>query len=262
VSGSPWPVRSGQRFELRDPRRMAALLADWDPRAGLPTLRELTRICRARYARPGIGHDWTTRNLAVSIAKFTLARDGAGAAGALREYADWIRTVTPDAFDSDMLTVLEPLHRRPDDPDLAAAADWLFGDPRSPWVPLIGREGSRPSYQVVALIASPMTKVPAFRSRLRTALDDRAPIGAAEVGDDGIVSVKLDAGLSMGRSGPKGLPDAPARGAKVSLRVCDFYAWLLATLEGAPAFHPCWPESRRDTAVAAMADFLAHQGSR
>jgi hypothetical protein len=252
----------GQRFELLDPCRMARLLAAWDPAAAVPTLRELTRICRERYARPGNGHDWTNQNLAVSIAQFTIARDEAGDAGATREYAEWVRTTAPDWLEQNALAVLEPLHRRPDDPALADAADWLFGDPQSPWVPLIGRKGSRPSFHVAQLIASPMVEVPAFRKLLLAALDDRSPAGTAEIGDNGVVSVKLDSGFSMGRSAPRDGRDDPAMGTKVPIRMCDFYAWQLATLPGVPSFNPCWPESRRDARLAAIADFLRRKGSR
>jgi len=252
----------GQRFELLDPCRMAGMLADWDPAAALPTLRDLTRVCRERYARPGNGHDWTNQNLAVSIARFTLARDAAGDAGALREYADWVRTTAPDWLEQNALAVLEPFHRKPADPALAAAAAWLFGDPHSPWVPLIGRKGSKPSFHVAQVIASPMVKVPAFRTMLLAALDDRAPAGTAEAAANGGVTVKLDSGVSMGRSSPKDARDAPAAGTSGPVRVCDFYAWQLSTLEGAPAFHPCWPEPRRDSALSATAAFLKDQGPR
>ncbi len=252
----------GQSFELLDPCRMAGMLAAWDPVAGLPTLRDLTRICRERYARPTNGRDWTNQNLAVSIARFTLARDGAGDAGAVREYADWARTTSPDWLEQNALAVLEPFLRKPDDPDLAAAAAWLFGDPQSPWVPLIGRKGTRTSFHVAQLIASPMVEVPAFRKLLLAALDDRSPAGKAEVTAAGSVSVELDGGFSMGRGVPREDRDAPAVGTKVPIRMADFYAWQLAMLEGAPAFNPCWPESRRDEGLTAMAAFLRRKGSR
>jgi hypothetical protein len=252
----------GQRFELLDPCRMAGVLADWDPLAAAPTLRELTRICRERYARPSNGHDWTNQNLAASIARFTLARDKAGDAGAVREYAEWIRTTSPEWLDHNALAALEPLYRRTDDPTLAAAAAWLFGDPQSRWVPLIGRKGSKPTFHVAELIGSPMVDVPAFRKMLLAALADRSPAGKAEIGDNGVVSVEIDEGFSIGRSAPKDDQNASARGVKASIRMCDFYAWQLATLNGAPAFNPCWPEPRRDAGVSAMAAFLRREGSR
>jgi len=252
----------GRRFERLDPLGMAKRLAAWDPVAALPTLRALTRISRERYARPGNGHDGTAQYLAVSIAEFTLARDKAGDAGAIREYAEWVRTTSPDRLEQDPLAALEPLHRRPDDPVLAAASAWLFGDPQSPWVPLIGRNGSNPSFHVAQLIASPMVEVPAFRKMLLAALDDRSPVGTAEIGDNGLVSVKFGAGLSMGRTAPRDDRDAPIRGTRVPIRMCDFYAWQLATLEGAPAFNPCWPESRRGVGLAAITGFLKSKGPR
>ena len=162
----------GQRFHCSTPAG-GPILAEWDPAAAVPTLRELTRICREHYARPDSGHDWTSQNLAVSIARFSLARDKGGDTEALREYAEWVRTTSPDWLDHNILAVLEPLHRKPDDPTLASAAAWLFGDPQSPWIPLIGRKGSRASYHVAGLIASPMVKVPAFRKMLLAALEDR-----------------------------------------------------------------------------------------
>ena len=177
------------------------MLATWDPVAAVPTLRELTRICRSAMPGPNNGHDWTNQNLAVSIARFTLARDKAGDTEAIREYAEWIRTTSPDWLEQNALAVLEPFYRRPDDPTLAATAAWLFGDPQSPWVPLIGRKGSRPTYHVAELIASPMVEVPAFRKMLLAALDDRSPAGTAKVGDNG----------SRERRDPRRLLDGPDR---------------------------------------------------
>jgi hypothetical protein len=252
----------GQRFELLDPCQMAAMLAEWDPVAGLPTLRDMTRICRERYARPNTGHDWTNQNLAISIARFTMARDQAGDAGAVREYAEWVRTTSPEWLDHNALAALEPLYRKPGDPALAAAAAWLFGDPKSPWNRPVGRKGSRSTYHLAELITSPLVDVPAFRKMLLAALEDRAPIGKAEAGENGMVSVKVNDSLSMNSTTPNGERDAPARGAVESIRTCDFYAWRLATLDGAPAFNPCWPLATRDEGLAATATFLRRKGAK
>ena len=176
----------GQQFELMNPCRMAGMLAEWDPVAGLPTLREMTRLCRERYAHPTNGRDWQNQNLAVSIARFTLARDRAGDREAMREYAEWVRTTSPDWLEQNAGAVLEPFARKPDDPDLASAASWLFGDPKSPWVPLLGHKGMRTTSSTPpSWIASPLIEVPAFRRMVLAGLDDRTPIGRSEVRDDG-----------------------------------------------------------------------------
>jgi hypothetical protein len=252
----------GQQFEMLAPCRMTAILAEWDPVAGLPTLRAMTRICRERYARPDNGHDWTSQNLAVAIARFTVARDKAGDPDAVGEYAKWVRTTAPEWLAHNALAVLEPLYSKPGDPTLAGAAGWLFGDPRSPWRLPIGRKGLQPTFHLAELIASPLVEVPAFRTMLLTALEDRTPVGKAEAGDNGTVNVSLDDGFSMGASTPGPDRDAPPRGAVEPVRICDFYAWRLATLEGAPAFNPCWPQKKRDNAVAALAVFLKHKGTK
>jgi hypothetical protein len=112
------------------------------------------------------------------------------------------------------------------------------------------------------LISSPLVDVPAFRKMLLAALDDRSPIGTAEVAEDGIVRAKIDGGFSMGRRAPKDDPDPPARGTTAPFRICDLYALQLATLGGAPAFNPCWPEARRDAGLVAMAEYLRNEEAR
>ena len=72
----------GQRFELLAPCRLAGMLGEWDPAGVRATLRELTRICRERYASPGNARDWPRQSLAASIARFTLFRAQAGDADA------------------------------------------------------------------------------------------------------------------------------------------------------------------------------------
>lgn len=67
----------------------------------------------------------------------------------------------------------------------------------------------------------------------------------------------------IGVGGPADLDaDAPAWGTSIPIRMCDFYAWQLATLEGAPTCNPRWPESRRDAGLAAIMDFLRRKGPR
>jgi hypothetical protein len=241
---------------------MASILGEWDPAAAVPTLGELTRICRERYARSDNGHDWTNQNLAASIARFTLARDKGGDNEAIREYSEWIRTVSPDWLGHNLLSVLEPLYRRPDDPNLAAAAARLFGDRQSPWMPLFSLKGPQRSFRVGELISSPLIKIPAFRNKLLAGLLDRTPIGKAELRANRMVHVQTEGGLAMDRTAPGDDPNAAAEGVAVPIRTCDVYAWLLVTLEGAPVFNPCWSESRRDAAIVALTDFLKTNWAR
>lgn len=241
--------------------RMASMLTEWDPISALPTLRDLTRICRGRCGRPDVGRSTEGQDLAAWIARFTIARDDVGDAGANHEYAEWVRTISPEWLGVQILEVFGPIVRRPDDTSLAAAAEWLFGDPRSPFIPLFGRAGSTPDFRAASLISSPLVKVPAFRAMLLNLLEDRSPVGSAEVGQDGMVRVQLGT-MSMGRSAGADDRDPPPAGVKVPIRACDFYAWELSTNEAVPPFHPCWPEPRRDAALAAIADYLRTRAGR
>lgn len=251
----------GQDFNLAKPCQMAGHLVAWDPVGALPMLRDLMRICRERYAHPSNVRDWTNQNLAGSIAWIALARDNVGDSRAFPEYAQWIRTTRPEWLEDRALSALSPILERPDDPTLAAAAAWLFEDPRSPWVPLINRDGAKSKFQVASLISSPLVEVPAFRKLLLKGLEDRKPVGKAEVAEGGGTTVKLE-GLTMGRSNPKDAEVAPIRSGEVSIRMCDFYAWQLTQLEVAPRFHACWPEARRDDALVEMTAFLRAKSPR
>jgi hypothetical protein len=237
--------------------RMAKNLIAWEPAAAIPTLRELSRTCRSGFAQSLKSNDRTSRNLAISIARFTVARDAAGDHDALREYADWVRTTSPNSIGSSLVALFEPMIRHPDDPDLAAAATWLFSDEMSPWIPLVGKKSSDGSFHVVQLIASAgMLQIPAFRDMVLKSLDDRSVSGKASLDANHIVSTQLDNGFSMGRSAPKDDPDRPALGTSVPMRMCDFYAWQLASIKDFPTFNPCWPEARRDVGIQATKDHL------
>ncbi len=53
--------------------------------------------------------------------------------------------------------------------------------------------------------------------------------------------------------------DVPA-GVEVAFRACDFIAWKLSTLEGAPECELCWSQERRDAAIAAARGYLLTYG--
>ena len=228
----------------------------------MPTLRDLTPICRQRFGRPNNRHPWTLENLAVSIARFTLARESAGDKTAIPEYADWIRTTSPQWLQQQLLTVLEPFYRKPDDPVLLKTAAWLFGDPESKWHVFFGSVNTRTDYHLSTLIASPLINVPAFQNLLLKSMADRSPVGQAVMRVNNRVEVDMDDGMSRIQTAPADDPDPPDTDIRVPIRRCDFYAGQLAALPGAPAFNPCWPEDRRDAAMKEMTAFLKTRKAR
>ncbi len=248
---------SGNEGDLGGPAGLALSLAKWDPIAAGPTLREVARVALLRYAGPGDHGRWQRPMLAGTIARLTVARDEAGDPGALRDYADWIRTTSPvDIVEHGSFEALDPIARRPADPAIRAVAAWLFGDPGSPWNPIYGRPGSLGKFQLASSISSSLVENADFRAMLLRMLDDRTVIGRAEAGDNGAANVTIDGGGRMGHWMAKDAVDPAPKGASAPLRLGDFYAWQLARIEAAPAFHPAWPEPRRDAAIAGFAAFL------
>jgi hypothetical protein len=57
-------------------------------------------------------------------------------------------------------------------------------------------------------------------------------------------------------------PLLPKPGVKVPVRVCDWYAWKVSCLDGAPNFQLYWPESKRDLAIQDQLAFLNRWGDR
>ena len=241
--------------------QMAGHLATWDADAASPALRDLAKDYRDRYARAKAGKSsYDARNLAMSIARLTTLRAKAGDRSALDEYAEWIRTVSSiDPQDPTLQAVLEPIREHPENPNLAAAADWLFNDPQSPWAAAFRPKEGQAVSRLGWMVSTPTMEVPAFRKMIQNiALADRAVVGKAEFGENGQVNIKFNDNSSMGGMTSRDLnnPDAPPIGAKADVRARDFYAWRLSGRGGAPYFNPCWPEPKRDAAIEKIVEFL------
>src|SRR5581483_1662203 len=144
----------------------------------------------------------------------------------------------PEWLEQNLIAALRPFYALPGDRALAEAADWLFNDPKSAWVPLIVKGKQNSGYHEAALITSPMVSVPAFRKMLLTALGDRSPAGKAQLSEGGGLQVKTETGISTGRGHSRVDPLAPKPGVEVPFRMGDFYAWELSGLEGSPDFEP------------------------
>jgi hypothetical protein len=156
------------------------------------------------------------------------------------------------------MEVFEPMWRHPDDPAVAAAAEKLFGDDRSPWAERFLR-----AFNTRDLIHTPMVGVPAFRKRILTELADKRRAGVVKLGEDGYGFVNVDDGYAGGAAiHTAGDPLAPQVPGEAVFRVCDLYAYGIAAIPGAPRCELYWPEEDRDRAVAACAAFLKRYGDR
>ena len=238
---------------------LAMAFARWDESAALPTLRLLMDTCRERSR--GGRENRSDQGYGLQIAKFTLIRARAGDRAALDEYAAWVQTFRPEPTEHGLVEILGPMWTYPAHPAIAAAARALFVDPKSPWLPLVPREKSRNMFVLANEIATPLACIPEFRETLVAGLADTASAGTARRLEQGGVEYSVGSGGrgSVGRGMRVVESDVPA-GVDVAFRACDYIAWRLSALEGAPEFELYWPQARRDAAVAACRDYFLTYG--
>jgi hypothetical protein len=245
--------------DLLDACGLASSFAEWDRAASLPILKALMTALRPRslHVRDGQPSDERYVDL---FERFALLRVRAGDREALDEYGSWVKEIRPGSLQHARLEVLEPLWTHPDHPAIASAARAMFLDPDSPWLPLVARQPGRRGSSFEDPIASPLVCVPAFREALLAALADETPIGTAQRAEGGGMRYTLASGTSGG-VGVSRTPDPDVHlGVDVPFRACDYVAWKLSSLDGAPECEPYWPEPRRDAAVASAIDYLRRHG--
>ena len=243
--------------------RMASALAFWDAKASLPVLKDLMKGCKARSDR-WLDQDHPAnfdRSLASSMAEYTQIRVKLGDVAALDEYGAWLRTTTPKMLEYGVSDAMKPLLDNPDQPALASAAQWLFNDPKSPWIPIVpeARGEQPPHFQ--NLFASPLLVVAGFREGMLAGLADKTLLGTVVRVDKSNIERKIkNAGTT--RYGPSNLdPEGVLVGVEYAFRYCDYLASLVSDLEGCPRCDLFWPEARRDEAVAACVAYLKRFGA-
>ncbi|MHC4253118.1 MAG: hypothetical protein ACYS9X_28700, partial [Planctomycetota bacterium] len=150
------PPGSRREFAMHKACDIALCLAKWDIVAAFPTLRWQVRRCRERMAGHVEDVPSTIEAYALYIADLTLERARGGDKSALKEYAEWIRTILPKSIGSYTLNALKPIWRHPDHPATAEAAEWLFNDEESPWWPLLRSREEGGSHRLWGLLNTPL----------------------------------------------------------------------------------------------------------
>ena len=241
---------------------LAVSFARWDEAAAMPTVKTLMDACREKSLEKD--HNQSDNGYGRTIAQLTLLRDRAGDRSALDDYASWVRQIVPKSVEHSAADSLKPLWTYPDRPSIDAATKAMFTDPKSPWLPLVSREQSRHYFTFEDPIASPLIALPWFREAVLAALADRSKVGTVSPSEGGNMPYRMDWGMSSSFGGsPQRViaPEDRPRG-EVRFRACDWAAWKLSMLDGAPECEPYWPEAKRDAAVAAATEYVRRYGRR
>ncbi|HEY3738315.1 MAG TPA: hypothetical protein VGL53_00650 [Bryobacteraceae bacterium] len=208
---------------------MAVKAAWWDAKTALPALQDAARLqsCRA--------------NPLVTIARLSLGVPGAAAEWS-RELLDH-REALPVEVEK-----LAPLWIFPDDPVLRQTAERIFTTQSAPWS-LESRWRS---------VNSPLLANPIFRKAVFAALEDSKVVGTAVLQIDGGLLFSTQSG-GGGSSEPGYDPRQAPPGEERPIRVMDLVAQELSS-EGAPRFELDWSTGDKDTAIAALIEYLrAHE---
>ncbi len=254
---------TARNYEYEDAAKMAIFLAKWDAKVCLPTLKRRMDDC-LREMQPGQMQTYAVKHLAQPLGRLMKECLKAGDSEKLTQYYQWLET-TPVELLMDVHPNTEqmfaPLWLRPDLPESREHAEKLFNSPGSPWNPLHRSQSRGGGFQGEALVSSPLLSVPAFRQQVLRNLSNAENQGTLTVKEN-MVSIKTDT-RTMG-VGLASLvdPDLPEPGVKQEFRRCDFYAWRLAQLHGAPAFQLYWPMEKRDESLKHMHAFVEQWGPR
>jgi len=237
---------------------LAKALAAWDPKGSSADLHALTV---ALIARSG---EQTQQSMGYVLGELFEARELYGDPGTLSDYAAWMRGLTPKVVvEASPEKIFQLLWRHADHPEIARAADRLFTDPKSPFVPLLcNRPNVSFSWSLSELIDSPLLGLAPFRTLVLQGLDDTRRAGEVKVSPSGDrLDFQSDFNWSSGAGDATGDPLKPPAGATIVVRTCDLYAWYISRVIGAPRCELYWPLENRAAAVAAAADFLRRYGS-
>lgn len=227
---------------------LVLMLARWEPSASLQHLTELTKqLLEKRKWFEYIG---------VVERRCELHNTEA-----LDDYADFIGSATPDMWHLSVL--FRPMMVHPEHPGMVKAAEKLFGNPNSPWLPIV-QEVQPPQLlsNVTQLIPTGLLQYSPFRQAVIKELSNKRGKGTVHADKDGSLSMCLP-GIEQGGGtyGGQSDPDIPEGGVDGKFRICDYVAWKIGkAYNAAPWCELHWSEARRDEAVAACVEFLERYG--
>ena len=263
IANAPRP-RTTPNVELEKACGLAILLHRWDPKASLPVIRALMTAARESVDRDRSEGYAQIFTLMEYIARFTLIRARAGEPAALAEYAAEIRKWDPEKDHPRGLDAFEPIWTYPDDPAVRQAARWLFNDPGSPWAAFVRKPGSHRMrfFFNSSLYVSPLLRSAGFREAVLDAMAIRSELGTARRSRQTIVEYELKDGVRGAFNATAADLEGVAQGVDRSIRACDYIAWQISLIEGAPRCELYWTNEMRDAAVEASVAFLKTYGDR
>jgi hypothetical protein len=232
--------------------KLILALADWDGKAHLDDLREMAQTFHTRFPHEQGAFVSTLQTEAMIYRK----RLALGDPRALQEYAEWLVAINPTEWNYFRLgDPFQIMWHHPTDPVIQKAAEKIFANKDSPWIPLSRIE------DLGDLLTRPLIGLAAFRQEAIQGLGDKSPAGTVKLYDNGNASYLLTGEYQDVTVPPyKDDPLAPASGSVVTFRLCDYYAYQLSRVDCFPQIELYWPQVERNAAIAACRKLLERYG--
>ena len=126
---------------------------------------------------------------------------------------------------------------------------------------MLGSYGWR-SFINTNLYASPLLMSAGFREAVLDALVIKSESGTVRRTRQTVVRYELKEGINGGVSASEADLEGVAQGVDQSIRACDYIAWKISAITGAPRCELYWTREKRDEAVKACVAFLKTYGDR
>jgi len=233
-------------YDLVTAGEIALRLAAWDAAAAGPVAVAWVRRWQTvtEYSDASGQRSWSQQSQNRLFIRLTMARARTDEAGALRDYAAWLRTVSPQSL-GPLPECLEPLMIFATNTLMQSISDDLFSETNSAWgkLPWTFAGSFNP-------ITSSLLSLPAFRQLLLRELNMRTVCGHWEW-RPGMASYQMTNNATTSGAGSLALPptEQPAAGTKVELRWCDWVLFNLAQAKVVPPFNPFTSSPTRDLAI-------------
>lgn len=235
-------------YDLNTAMEICLRLAAWDATSAGPVATQLAQryLTLAHYSDAPSGR-WSEQQLTPQFARLSGIRMQAKEPGAFTDYANWLKTSTPERFGSYLAEGLKPLLDYSSNAVLQTAAASLFSETNSAWGQLPWKGGS-----YFKPMESGLVKLSAFRELLARELEVTNVCGTLEWSGAGLIRYQLTNEINSSGSRTFALPETeqPANGTKVALRWCDWVALSIAIAKEIPPFNPFVSPEKRDAMTA------------
>lgn len=250
-------AKEPQTFEIYHALLLAKLHFEWDRKAALPLLQDVSRQSMALFLTEN-GYNHVSFSVNVLTDNLRL-RQRLNDPTVIQDYATWLkqfRTRQHRGYDHDR--VLAFLVENQAHPLLQELPSILFESPDSGWNLEMWATENPIANNLENLAISPLITLPAFQRGLIKVLKNKTVAGTAwvEVGSEMYRDLEGSGSNDQLSQAELKDPFLPPAKEKRSFRICDHLARRLSLLEGAPPFLRTWPTSKKDEAIQELIRFL------